>query len=75
MLGGEGMAEQIPGVHSGPDILGGVPLFIGTRVPLRALFDYLEHGRSLGEFLDDFPSVTKAQATGVIDRMKCRRTA
>lgn len=52
------------------DILGGTPVFKGTRVPVRALFDYLESGRSLDEFLDDFPSVSKAQAVGLIKLFK-----
>jgi uncharacterized protein (DUF433 family) len=64
------MSETIPGVHSDPEILGGVPVFVGTRVPLRALFDYLEHGHPLGEFLDDFPTVTKEQAAGVLEHVK-----
>jgi len=41
------MEAQIPGVHSDPDILGGTPVFVGTRVPVKALLDYLEHGRPL----------------------------
>ena len=45
-----------------PDILGGTPVFSGTRVPVRVLFEHLEAGDSLGDFLDDFPSVTKEQA-------------
>ena len=52
------------------DILGGTPVFKGTRVPVRALFDYLEAGRSLDEFLDDFPSVSKTQAVGLIKLFK-----
>lgn len=64
------MSDPVPGVHSDPEILGGVPVFVGTRVPLRALFDYLEHGHPLGEFLDDFPTVTRAQAAGVLEHMK-----
>ena len=48
------------------DVLGGTPVFKGTRVPIRALFDYLEAGRTLDEFLDDFPSVKKSQAIGLI---------
>lgn len=64
------MSERIPGVHSDPEILGGVPVFVGTRVPVRALFDYLEHGHPLGEFLDDFPTVTKEQAAGVLEHVK-----
>ncbi|TMG88187.1 MAG: DUF433 domain-containing protein, partial [Betaproteobacteria bacterium] len=42
-------------VHSNPDILGGTLVFVGTRVPLQALIDYLQRGHSLEEFLDDFP--------------------
>src|SRR5690349_24868698 len=49
-------------VHCDPDILGGTPVFVGTRVPVRALLDYLEAGDSLYEFLEDFPSVTPEQA-------------
>ena len=52
------------------DILGGTPVFKGTRVPVRALFDYLEAGRSLDKFLDDFPSVSKTQAVGLIKLSK-----
>jgi uncharacterized protein (DUF433 family) len=64
------MDDKIPGVQSDPDILGGTPVFVGTRVPVRALLDYLEHGRPLGEFLDDFPTVERAQAIGVLDHIK-----
>ena len=53
-------------IHSDPDILGGVPVFVGTRVPLRALFDYLAGGHPLAGFLDDFPSVTPAQAVAAL---------
>ena len=49
------------------DILGGQQVFAGTRVPVESLFDHLEAGVSLDEFLDDFPSVTKAQAVAVLD--------
>ena len=52
------------------DILGGTPVFAGTRVPVRALFDYLEAGRSLDEFLDDFPAVGKIQAVGILQLFK-----
>lgn len=48
-------------VHSDPDILGGTPVFIGTRVPIKTLLDYLEAGDSLDEFLDHFPSVSREQ--------------
>ena len=45
-------------IHSNPDILGGTPVFIGTRVPMKNLIDYLEAGDFLDELLDHFPSVT-----------------
>ena len=64
------MGDKIPGVQSDPDILGGTPVFVGTRVPVRALLDYLEHGRPLAEFLDDFPTVDKPLALGVLEHMK-----
>ena len=46
-------------VHADPGILGGAPVFVGTRVPFRALIDYLEGGHDLDEFLDDFPTVPR----------------
>ncbi|MBI2468983.1 MAG: DUF433 domain-containing protein [Candidatus Rokubacteria bacterium] len=51
-------------VHSDPDILGGTPVFVGTRVPL---FDYLEGGDTLDEFLRQFPSVKREQAIAALD--------
>lgn len=48
-------------VHSDPEIMGGTPVFAGTRVPAKTLFDYLERGHSVDEFLDDFPSVDRQQ--------------
>ncbi|HEX5758403.1 MAG TPA: DUF433 domain-containing protein [Thermoanaerobaculia bacterium] len=61
------MDTQIPVVHSHPEILGGTPVFVGTRVPLRNLIDYLEHGHSLDEFLDAFPSVSREQAIAALE--------
>ena len=55
-----------PIVHSDPKIMGGEVVFVGTRVPLKTLFDYIEGGDTLDEFLEDFPSVTKAQAIAAI---------
>ncbi|HEY4198055.1 MAG TPA: DUF433 domain-containing protein [Mucilaginibacter sp.] len=49
------------------DILGGQPVFFGTRVPVESLFDHLEAGVSLDDFLDDFPSVTREQAVSLLD--------
>ena len=51
-----------------PDILGGTPVFKGTRVPVRALFEYLENNYSLEEFLECFPSVTRDMARRVLER-------
>ena len=56
-----------PVIHSDPEILGGTPVFVGTRVPLRNLIDYLEGGYSLDEFLDDFPTVTREQAIAALE--------
>jgi uncharacterized protein (DUF433 family) len=50
-----------------PEILGGVPVFIGTRVPLRNLIDYLERGHDLDDFLDAFPSVSRDQAIAALE--------
>jgi uncharacterized protein (DUF433 family) len=50
-----------------PEILGGQPVFKGTRVPVDTLFDHLENGISINEFLDDFPSVTREQVIAVIE--------
>ena len=52
--------------HSDPDILGGTPVFVGTRVPVQSLFDYLEGGDTLGEFLRQFPSVKREQAVAAL---------
>ncbi len=49
------------------EVLGGQPVFKGTRVPVESLFDHLEAGVSLEEFLDDFPTVTKEQAIALLD--------
>ena len=50
-----------------PQTLGGEPVFKGTRVPVKSLFDHLKAGDDLGTFLDDFPGVTREQARSVID--------
>lgn len=61
--------------HSHPEILSGTPVFVGTRVPVRALFDYLEGGETLGEFLHQFPSVKREQTIAVLDAAFERVTA
>ena len=54
-------------IHSHPDILGGTPVFVGTRVPAQSLFDYLEAGDTLDEFLHQFPSVKREQAVAALE--------
>ena len=53
-------------VRSDPEIMGGTPCFAGTRVPIRAMFDYIAGGHPLADFLDDFPTVSKEHAIGVL---------
>lgn len=57
-------------IHSDPEILGGAPVFVGTRVPVQNLVDYLEGGHSLGEFLEDFPTVSHEQAVAVLEEAR-----
>ena len=57
-------------IERNPDILGGTPVFAGTRVPVRILMEHLEAGDCLDEFLDDFPSVSREQAVGVLERAR-----
>jgi len=57
-------------VHSDPEIMGGTPVFVGTRVPLQNLIDYLEGGESIEDFLDGFPSVQRGQVIAVIEAAK-----
>ncbi|MEO7135532.1 MAG: DUF433 domain-containing protein [Vicinamibacterales bacterium] len=54
-------------VHCDPDILGGTPVFVGTRVPFRNLIDYLGRNHSLDEFLDSFPTVSREQAVAALE--------
>ena len=54
-------------VHSDPEILGGTPVFVGTRVQVQSLFDYLEGGETLDEFLRQFPSVHHEQAIAALE--------
>jgi uncharacterized protein (DUF433 family) len=58
------MASSV--IHTDPEILGGTPVFVGTRVPLKNLIDYLEGGHALDDFLDDFPSVTREQVVAAL---------
>ena len=64
------MDAKSPVVHSDPAILGGTPVFVGTRVPFQTLLDYLEAGDPLGEFLEDFPTVSREQAVEALEQAK-----
>ena len=61
------MAKRPKIIHSDPEILGGIPVFVGTRVPVQNLIDCLEAGDSLDEFLDSFPTVTREQAVAALE--------
>ncbi|MGH8738798.1 MAG: DUF433 domain-containing protein [Burkholderiales bacterium] len=62
-------------VHSDPEILGGIPVFVGTRVPVQALIDYIEGGHALEQFLDDFPTVTRELAIAALEQAKAHLIA
>lgn len=57
-------------INIDPETMGGTPVFTGTRVPVKTLFDYMEGGDDLNEFLDDYPSVTKEAAIQVLEMAK-----
>jgi uncharacterized protein (DUF433 family) len=61
------MSNQTPVVHRDPEILGGTPVFVGTRVPVKSLYDYLEARDSLDEFRESFPSVSREQAVAALE--------
>lgn len=66
-------SEDLKGiVHSDPEIMGGTPVFVGTRVPLQNLIDSLEGGESVEDFLEAFPTVTREQAVAVIEAGKLK---
>ncbi|HET9514352.1 MAG TPA: DUF433 domain-containing protein [Gemmatimonadales bacterium] len=64
------MSLQSVAVHTDPDILGGKPVFVGTRVPFQALVDYLEGGHTLEEFLSDFPTVSRELAVAALEQAR-----
>jgi uncharacterized protein (DUF433 family) len=63
------MTQIIPTqiVHSDPEILGGTPVFVGTRVPIQNLFDYLAAGDSIDVFLEAFPTVSREQTVAALE--------
>jgi uncharacterized protein (DUF433 family) len=62
-------------VNIDPEILGGTPVFSGTRVPIESLFDYLKRGRSIDYFLEQFPSVHRNQVEELLDAAKAKTVA
>jgi len=62
-------------ISSNPDIMGGTPVFVGTRVPIQTLLDYLEAGESIDDFLAGFPSVSRDQVIGFLEQAKDRLVA
>lgn len=59
-------------ISSSRDILGGTPVFAGTRVPVQALMDYIEGGESIDDFLDGFPTVSREQVIAFLEQAKDR---
>ena len=59
------MSKQL--ITSSPDVMGGTPVFAGTRVPVQTLLDYLKAGESIDDFLEGFPTVTKAQVIAFLE--------
>jgi uncharacterized protein (DUF433 family) len=64
------MTQQV--VCRDPEVMGGAPVFCGTRVPVQTLLDYLEAGESIDQFLEGFPSVTRAQLIAFLEQAKDR---
>jgi len=64
------MATPTSLIESSPEVLGGTPVFSGTRVPVKTLIDYLEGGSRLDDFLDDFPTVSREHALAVLEKAK-----
>jgi len=65
------MSERSAVIHINPNILGGTPVFVGTRVPVQTLLDYLGAGESLDVFLDQFPSVSREKAEAAMNTRNC----
>ena len=61
------MSKDSPMISVSPEIMGGTPVFAGTRVPVQTLLDYLKAGESIDDFLDGFPTVTREQVIALIE--------
>jgi uncharacterized protein (DUF433 family) len=64
------MKEQI--ISSSPDVLGGTPVFAGTRVPAQTLLDYLKAGETIDDFLEDFPTVSRQQVIALLEEAEAQ---
>jgi len=64
------MPENSSIISISTEIMGGTPVFIGTRVPIQTLFDYLEAGESIDDFLDGFPTVSREQIIALLEEAK-----
>jgi uncharacterized protein (DUF433 family) len=64
------MIKNLPVVSISPDVMGGTPVFVGTRVPVQTLLDYLKAGESIDDFLDGFPTVTKDQVIVLLEELE-----
>ena len=62
-------------ISRSPDVMGGTPVFAGTRVPVQTLLDYVEAGDSINDFLDGFPTVRREQVIGFLEEAKERMIA
>jgi uncharacterized protein (DUF433 family) len=68
VIGGQRlMLENSPIISTSPNIMGGTPVFAGTRVPIQTLLDYLKAGESIDDFLDGFPTVSKEQVIALLE--------
>ncbi len=67
------MGKQI--ISCSPDVMGGTPVFAGTRVPIQTLLDYLEAGENIDEFLEGFPTVKREQVIAFLEEAKARMVA
>jgi uncharacterized protein (DUF433 family) len=61
------MVQNSQVITKSPEIMGGTPVFAGTRVPVQTLLDYLKAGESINDFLDGFPTVTREQVISFLD--------
>ncbi len=65
-------AQKQPLITSTPDVLGGTPVFRGTRVPVQTLIEYLEGGQTIDDFLEGFPTVAREQVIAFLEEAKAR---